>query len=315
MRFASAPVSYGVFGDLTIDGVMATDVLLQEIARAGYEGSELGPPGFFGTPERAAADFAGAGLAAAGAYVPLHTQGTDAVLARDLARMEATFDEIVAVDQTALVILADEGDSTLLSSPRKDESLSLGSEEWARLVEVLNAAADRARSRGLGVSFHPHISTYVELPAEIERLLDDTDLSLTYDIGHIVLAGGDGIELFRSWSDRINHVHIKDVRRVVLEDARSVPQSDPDEWWANVCSPLGEGDSRLDEFAQELRSARYDGWIVVEQDRSPLTHDSLTSVLEDQAANFRWLTEHFGAPVVRDAPSLPPEKSPNGYPE
>jgi inosose dehydratase len=312
MRFANAPVSYGVFGDLTIHGAMTTDALLQEIAHAGYDGSELGPPGFFGSPADAAAMFAGAGLAAAGAYVPLHTQGTEAVVARDLEKMDATLDEIAAVDPTAVVVLADEGDDVLLRSPRKDPSLSLDNDGWARLIEVLNHAATLARRRGFEVSFHPHIATYVELPTEIERLLDTTDLSLTYDIGHVVLAGGDGVELFRAWRDRINHIHIKDVHRAVLEDARASGREDFDTWWANVCSRLGDGDSRLDEFAQVVTSTQYDRWIVVEQDRAPLTLESVSSVLADQAANFRWLSRHFGDRDMREKTSLPPEKNPSG---
>lgn len=315
MRFANAPVSYGVYGELTVDGVTTTNALLQEVARAGYDGLELGPPEFFGTPAQAAEAFASSGLAAVGAYVPLHTQGTDEVLARDLARMDVTLDEIAAVDSTALVILADEGDDTLLGSPRKEPLQSLDDDGWARLTDVVTQAAARAHSRGLDVSFHPHIATYVELPGEIERLLDSTDLFLTYDIGHIVLAGGDGIELFRSWRDRINHIHIKDVRRAVLEDARQEGRSDFETWWANVCSPLGEGDSNLEEFARVVLSTQYDRWIVVEQDRAPLTHDTVSKVFADQVANLRWLRENFADSVSEQNPSLPPEKSPSGRPD
>lgn len=315
MRFANAPVSYGVYGDLTVDGVTTTNALLQEIARAGYDGSELGPPKFFGAPAQAAEAFASAGLSAAGAYVPLHTQGTDEVLARDLARMDVTLDEIAAVDSTALVILADEGDDTLLGFPRKDPLQSLDHDGWARLTDVVTRAAARAHSRGFEVSFHPHIATYVELPGEIERLLGSTDLFLTYDIGHIVLAGGDGIELFQSWRDRINHIHLKDVRRAVLENARLQGRRDFDTWWANVCCPLGQGDSNLEEFARVVSSTQYDRWIVVEQDRAPLTHDTVSKVFADQAANLLWLRKNFADSVSEQKPSLPSEKSPSGRPD
>ncbi|MDL9977935.1 sugar phosphate isomerase/epimerase family protein [Microbacterium sp. ASV49] len=295
MRFANAPVSYGVFGDITVEGATTTEELLRTMAETGYEGSELGPPGFFGEIPHMVASFAGAPIAAVGAYVPLHTQEPGAVLDRDLARMAITLDEIEAVDRSALVILADEGDEMLLRSPRKDPSLSLDADGWRRLVDTVNRAAGQARDRGLEVSFHPHIATYVELPDEIERLLESTDVGLTFDVGHVVLAGGDGVELFRRWRDRINHVHIKDVRIDVLEDARREGREDFDAWWSGVSTRLGEGDSDLPAFAAALRDTRYDRWVVVEQDRAPLVVEEYAAVVADQAANLDWLRRHLGA--------------------
>lgn len=298
MRFANAPVSYGIFGELTLDGVTTTEELLRTMAEAGYAGAELGPPGFFGRPERAAEAFRASGLAAVGAYVPLNTQQPGAVLDRDLARMELTLGEIEAVDPAALVILADEGDPGLIARPRKDRSQMLDRDGWARLITVVSEAAKRARDRGLEVSFHPHVATYVELPDEIERLLNDTDLSITYDIGHVVLAGGDGIALYERWRERINHVHIKDVRPEVLEAARAAGDDDFAGWFPRACTRLGEGESRLDEFAVALRAAGYDRWVVVEQDREQLTPDTYQAVVADQRANLDWLRRHLADPAA-----------------
>jgi len=293
MRFANAPVSYGVFGDLTVEGATTTDELLLTMAGTGYDGSELGPPGFFGSVEHLVAAFADAGLDAVGAYVPLHTQLPGQVLDRDLSRMQFTLDELAAVNPGGLVILADEGNDELLASPRKDPSQRLDADGWRRLVSAVGEAADQARARGFEVSFHPHISTFVELPEEIELFLEDTDVALTYDIGHVVLGGGDGVGLFRRWRDRINHVHIKDVRRAVLEDARATHRTDFDDWWAGVATPLGAGDVDLEAFATALLETGYDRWVVVEQDRAPLTPDALDEVVADQAANLGWLSTHL----------------------
>lgn len=292
MRFANAPISYGVFGDLTVDGATTTDELLATMAETGYAGSELGPPGFFGSVERTARAFQAAGLEAVGAYVPLNTQRPGPVLDRDIERMGLTLEEIETVNPAALVILADEGDPGIIAQPRKDPSRSLDAAGWKRLVDVVQGAADRARDRGLEVSYHPHVGTYVELPEEIERFLEDTDIPLTYDIGHVALAGGDGVELFRRWRERINHVHIKDVLPVVLEEAR-VTGADLEEWFPRACTRLGEGGSRLDEFATALRETGYDRWVVVEQDREPLTPESYRRVVADQLANLHWLQRHL----------------------
>src|SRR6201999_64369 len=51
MRIANAPLSYGAF-ELTVGifpNVPGPDELLAAIAAAGYEGTELGPPGYLGS--------------------------------------------------------------------------------------------------------------------------------------------------------------------------------------------------------------------------------------------------------------------------
>ncbi len=41
---------------------------------------ELGPPGFFGTPDDTADAFVGRGLTAVGAYVPIHLSADEATV-------------------------------------------------------------------------------------------------------------------------------------------------------------------------------------------------------------------------------------------
>lgn len=293
IRIANAPVSYGIFGDLTLGGVATPEDALVQIAAAGYAGSELGPPDFFGPAAGLPGLFERYGLAAVGAYVPLHTQGDDATLARDLDRMRVTFDELTAVGG-ALAILADEGDEVLLANPRHAHEYALTGQAWQRLVDVVEKARLEAAARGLRTAFHPHISTYVEQPEEIDRLLTDSDVSLCYDVAHVVMAGGDAVEHFRRWRARIVHVHVKDFRAGVFEEAVRSRRTDFDDWWARLCVPLGAGDLDLSPFLAELVASGYDGWVVVEQDRAPLRPGDLPQVVADQAANAAWLRARLG---------------------
>ena len=295
IRIANAPVSYGVFGDLTVEGVSPAE-LLHTMAAAGYQGSELGPPGFFGGLDDLQEAFAASGLAAVGAYVPLHTQGPDEVLARDLARMELTLTELLAVNPAGVVILADEGNDTLLANPCHRPELGLDDDGWSRLVRVVEGAVRRIEEVGLAPSFHPHIATFIEQPAEIQRLLDSTSVPLTYDVGHVVLAGGDAVGSWRSWRDRVNHVHLKDARLGVLGEAIASGRDDFDTWWARLCTPLGAGDIALTEFTEALIADGFTGWAVVEQDRAPLTAAEVERVVADQAANYAWASRRLGLP-------------------
>lgn len=287
----NAPVSFGIFG--TTAGSASPADLLAALSAASYAGSELGPPGLFGTPDETARSFDDAGLRAIGAYVPLHLALDEATFTADLARMALTCDELQATGAT-LAILADEGSPELLLNPaRSDRDLALDGDQWRIAAERLALAVELARSRGLAASFHPHISTYVESAWEVDRLLDTTDVTLTLDIGHMALAGADPARCVHDWAARIDHVHIKDARIDVLQRAKSERRTDFDEWWADVCVPLGTGDVDIDGVLGALVEHGYDGWLVVEQDRAPTSIEQLPIVAAEQAANLHWLRQHW----------------------
>jgi inosose dehydratase len=290
----SAPVSFGVYGSVEALAVPPL-ALLDHAVSAGYGGMELGPPGFFGTPQETADAFGERGLHVIGAYVPIHFTADDATLEADLARMAITLQELVAAARpTGLAILADEGSETLLHHPTRawdDRRLALDEDGWRRLAVGVARAVELADGAGIATSFHPHISTYVESPWEVERLLESTTVDLTIDTGHVWLAGGDPTELLQGYAERVNHVHLKDVRGEVLARARADRRTDFDAWWGDVATPLGAGDVDLDAFLAGLARTDYDGWLVVEQDRLPLTDEPIEPVAKEQAANRRWVED------------------------
>lgn len=296
----SAPVSYGVFGGAdTSHLAVQPSELLAAMAAAGYTGSELGPPGFFGDPEQTAAAFAAAGMTVVGAYVPLHLSASDDQLAADLEAMRRTLDELAACGNAdALAILADEGDDELIRHPFRaadDRSRGMSPEQWDLAAERVEAAVELARSFGVGTSFHPHFATYVEKPWEIEELLRRTQVDLCLDTGHFHLGGADPIEWLRRWAHRINHVHLKDVRQQVLDDARRRRDEDFEAWWESLCVPLGRGDVDVDGFVAALTEVDYAGWIVIEQDRGPATASAWDGIAKDQRANREWLAARLAS--------------------
>src|SRR5690606_10951938 len=161
LKIASAPCSYGVHGRSTV--AVQPAQLLEAMAEAGYTGSELGPPGFFGTPEQTARPFAGAGLAAVGGYVPLHLSQDDDVFTADLAAMRRTLEELQACGEPgARAVLADVGDDGLRARRwRADGVRGMSRAAWQRAAERIAAACDIVRAPGLTPVFHPHYGTYV----------------------------------------------------------------------------------------------------------------------------------------------------------
>jgi inosose dehydratase len=286
----SAPVSFGVYGSLDELQVSPMD-LLDAVAEAGYSAMELGPPGFFGSPEATVGAFADRGLSAVGAYVAIHLGGDDADVERDLAGMRQSLAELAQFPTPGLVILADEGAPELLLDPARDwddRRLALDDRGWSVLADRMAAALELAEAAGITTSFHPHIGTYIESPWEVERLLASTDIKLTLDTGHFWLAGADPTEYLARFGERVNHVHLKDVRRSVLRQAKAQGRTDFDTWWGDVATPLGDGDIDLAAFIQELHRGGYDGWITIEQDRRPLGHDPIEPAIAEQTQNRRW---------------------------
>ena len=141
---------------------------------------------------------------------------------------------------------------------------------------------------------HPHTSTYVEAPWEIERALELTDLGIVVDPGHLLIGGADPIEVLRTWGDRVTYVHAKDVRLDVVRSAVAERVDAIEAWRRGIFCELGAGDVDLETFFDELRRIDYQGWVVVEQDRIPRPDELLSESVKAQVRNRDWLREHAG---------------------
>jgi inosose dehydratase len=182
IRVANAPVSYGAFERTVgiLPNVLGPEQVLDAIAAAGYEGTELGPAGYLGVGDVLRERLARRGLWLAGAFV-------------EFTNVATVLDLIEGFD--AKPVLVDPG-------PRD------GPADW----DAIANAAELARERGFEPTFHHHLGTRVETPDEIEELLERTDVGLLLDTGHLRAAGGDPVRALRAWRERVNHVHLKDWR-------------------------------------------------------------------------------------------------------
>ena len=257
LRIGNAPVSFGAW---SLDaargpGVPPPERVLEALAAAGYDGTELGPVGYFGDGTSIAAH----GLVLSGGYVPIP-------FGDGFGPLDETLDLFERVEPTARPILADDGDA----------SQPLDFDDVARAVA-------HVRTRGFEPTFHHHMGTRVETEADIERLLDRVDVPLLLDSGHLLAAGSDPVDAFRRWRDRIDYVHVKDVALQVLRDAPDWPAA----WRSGVFCELGTGDLDVRAFLAELDG--FHGWVVVEQDWVAGPGDDPEQQIAAQARNRRWL--------------------------
>ena len=121
--------------------------------------------------------------------------------------------------------------------------------DYSRLADALDRVAGIAEEHGLRASYHPHLSTIVETPEQLECVMSSSRIDFCPDTAHLAVGGGDPAELIRRYADRISYVHLKDF------------SVDP-----FAFLPLGQGELDLAAILAELADAGYDGWITVELD-------------------------------------------------
>jgi inosose dehydratase len=299
VRVANAPLSYGAF-EMTVGTsfpVPDPEQVLTAMGDAGYDGTDLGPPGYLGEGDALARRLEAARLEVVGGFVPIGFSERER-WDEGLAGLDRTLDLFAAAGaHGARPVLCDAGGPERIANPGRggeDPRLRLDAARWRVLVEGVARAAEAARDRGFEPVFHHHTSTYVEAVAEIERLLEDTDVPLLLDSGHIAVAGGDAVEALAAWGERIGAVHIKDVRLDVLERVKAERADTLTAWRRGLFCGLGQGDADVERFCAALAARGYDGWVVVEQDRVLEDGGAFATASTEQTRNRRWLREHAG---------------------
>jgi inosose dehydratase len=291
---ANAPVSYGAF-ELTV-GILP-DVpdgaeVLDEVADAGYAGIDLGPLGYFGYGKELAHNLARRHLALAGGFFELPFSDP-AKMPAAVDEMDALLDVFDAVSASGNGLkprptLADAGSDLRRSKPgqaARDRSLGFDPEGWKHFGHGVEMAVARCRARGYEPTFHHETGTHIEAPWEIEKVLELTTIGLCLDTGHLLLGGGDPVRAMQDWGDRINHVHLKDARKAVVDQIVKEAAPVAEIWRRKAFCRLGEGDLDVDGVLERLRGG-YSGWLVVEQDVLP---DAGGKPAADQRANREYL--------------------------
>ena len=150
--------------------------------------------------------------------------------------------------------------------------------EWERLCDGLNALGRAAASRGFKLCFHHHMGTVVQTAAETDRLMANTDpdyVFLCYDTGHFTFAGEDPLAMLKKYVHRVGHVHLKDMRLRVVEEARKNQWSFLQSVRNGAFTVPGDGDVDFDPVFRLLDEANYQGWLLVEAEQDPAKADPL----------------------------------------
>jgi inosose dehydratase len=259
MLIANAPCSWGI--TYPTGNSYSWQQYLDEVAAAGYRGTELGPFGFLPKdPALLKDELARHDLTMVGA-THVHTFGDAAsapVLMQTLRELSAL---LVSLGAKHLVIMDESG-----WYPAGREGV-LDDAGWAGLIQMVrNAQALVEGEFGIKLSFHPHIGTAVERESQIDLLLAETDIDLCFDTGHHAFWDQDPLAYMARVFPRIAYMHLKNVdgavRRRVLDGQLSIAAS----YGAGVMCPLPDGVVDIRAVMRLLAERGFAGPIVVEQD-------------------------------------------------
>ena len=144
-------------------------------------------------------------------------------------------------------------------------------EQWQAYAERLTALARHTLARGVRLAYHHHMGSYVEAPADVDRLMAQVgeEVGLLFDSGHMTFAGGDAVAMLAKHIGRVCHVHCKDVRPQVIELARNRNWSFLEAVINGAFTVPGDGAVDFAALIRLLREHGYRGWLVVEAEQDP----------------------------------------------
>lgn len=258
-----------------LGGDTPLETCLSEAKLAGYDGMELGNK----FPRKAGLlqpIMARHGLAVVSGWYSAR------LLERDAAAEIAAIQDHLALHRamgcTAMVFAevtrAVHGEKTtpLSRRPRMTDA------EWGAFAARLGEVGRYLAGQGVKLAYHHHMGTVVESAAEIDRLMAATgpEVGLLLDTGHLTYAGGDPVACAKQHAGRIVHVHCKDIRKVVLAEAKAADWPFLKAVLAGVFTVPGDGMVDYPGVFAVLARQRYGGWLVVEAEQDPAKAHPLT---------------------------------------
>lgn len=264
--------------------------MLDEMALAGYVGTEIS----YNFPTDAVEvriALEQRNMRAAATFLALDLRDT-ANHESALRSVSAVADRLQGLGSNVLILSDRPTPARLAVAGRVADNGSDGLNEtqWQAMADGLNRIGEVLAARGMRTVFHPHVGTFVETRAEIDRLCSATDpalLSLCPDTGHLAYAGVSSADLFRDYAGRIGYVHLKDVDGDLLARVRADGIGFVQAVELGLFTELGKGIVAIRGIVDSLVQSGYRGWLIVEQDAP---RDALGAAL----TNRKFLREEFG---------------------
>ena len=246
------------------------ETCLREAAEAGYTGVETGRK--FPTDSGALTDLLdGFGLDLASGWHSgrLAEDGVEAEMTAvaDHARLLSAMGcKVMVYGETAMM-----ADGDPLDVGMSARRIMPKGEVRAYAQRLTDFAHRLMEDHGLRLAYHHHLMMVAETGDEIDRLMDHAgpEVGLLLDTGHAVAGGVDYTHLIERHGDRVAHIHLKDVRKVVFDRVRREDLSFNAGVRTGMFTVPGDGDLDFGPLARFVEESDYEGWLVVEAEQDP----------------------------------------------
>ncbi|WP_372526178.1 myo-inosose-2 dehydratase [Piscinibacter sp.] len=271
VRIGINPISWSNDDLPSLGGETPLETALSEGAAIGYEGFELGGK-FPNDPQALKAKLAEYGVACvSGWYSGRLAEGTldDEIVqcVAHMSKLQAQGCKVVVYGEVAGSIQGSI-DVPLAKRPR-----FINDAQWQAYAKKLNAFGEHLKAAyGITLAYHHHMGAYVEAPADVDRLMAETNenVGLLFDTGHAYFGGAvDPDALLKKHLKRVVHVHCKDVRAQVITTARNDGWSFLNGVINGTFTVPGDGVIDFEAVLSTLHDAGYEGWLVVEAEQDP----------------------------------------------
>jgi inosose dehydratase len=151
----------------------------------------------------------------------------------------------------------------------KRPKLSKG--DWDKLISRINEISKMMIDENMPLAYHHHMGTVIETENETKRLMENTldTVKLLVDTGHMLFAQGNSINLVKDFSEKLIHVHCKDIRKEVLEKSLKNNSTFRQAFLDGAFTVPGDGCIDYKPFLKSLKDINYSGWLVVEAEQDP----------------------------------------------
>lgn len=270
MKLAIAPINWTNDDLPELGGEISFESCIQEMSQAGYIGCEVGVKFPKNAKELRAK------------LEPLHLQVCNQwfgfrLTALSYQEVEKEFlKQLKFLQELGANIIggAELGTKNIVNQalPILGERALFDAEDWKKIIAGLNKLGKIATQEGFRLCYHTHMGMGVQTIAETEKLLADTDpecLFLNYDCGHFYFGGEDHLVALDKFLTRIGHVHLKDIRGPILQVVKKEQKSFLEAVKLGIFTVPGDGVIDFCPIIEKLKTANYEGWLVVEAEQDP----------------------------------------------
>ncbi len=259
LKIGNAPCSWGIY--YPKNNSLRYDKYIMKISAIGYQYTELGPLGYFNDEISIIKDHLNKNN--------IHISGATHV--HSFANL-SNFNELKSnINKISKILLKLNSSNLIIMDDSnfyfKNNSREINIHDWKKIMQNIIQIKNLTENEyGINLHFHPHVGTFIEYESQIDKLLNDTDISICFDTGHHAYWNQNALNYLKKIFNRVGYIHLKNVndtiRQKVWNNKISIEQS----YNSGVMAPLEHGYVNIHDIITFLLEKEFGGFCIIEQD-------------------------------------------------